>query len=172
MKMMLISDNHGRWKQIYNIIKTVRPNVDYVFHLGDSEIQKDDPIWQFVDGAVEGNMDHPFQFPMEQVIETKEGKVLLVHGHQQSVNRSHDAVLRLAKERGAKFAFHGHTHRLYSELKDGVLLVNPGSLNNPRGIYPQTTYAIVTVNNDHIEVSYYDEDMNIIDDLTQTYFPE
>lgn len=171
MKMMLISDNHGRWNQTYNIIKNVRPNVDFVFHLGDSEFPKDDVIWELVDGVVEGNMDHPFLYPEEKVVETEKGKVLLVHGHRLNVNRSNDAVLDLAKERGAKYAFHGHTHRLSSEVKDGVLLVNPGSISNPRGIYGGTTYAIVDVNDDSTQVAYYDEDMNLVDDLTQTYYP-
>lgn len=169
MKMMLISDNHGRWKQVYNIVKEVRPTVDYIFHLGDSEFEHDDSIWEIIDGVVQGNMDSTHHYPMEQIIETPEGKVCLVHGHHQGVNRSNSAVIDLAKERGAKFVFHGHTHQLKSEMVDDILLVNPGSLNNSRGIHPYRTYAIVNVTKDKYEVSFYDEDMKLLNDLTQTY---
>ena len=167
---MLISDNHGRWNQTYNIIKNERPNVDYIFHLGDSEFQKDDPVWKLVDAVVEGNMDEAFLYPQEQVIDTEKGKVLLVHGHLVNVNRSHDDLLKLAKAKDAQFAFYGHTHRLFSELKDSVLLVNPGSLNNPRGLHQGTTYAIITVESHSYEVNFYDDEMNLLEDLTQTYF--
>lgn len=169
MKMLLISDNHGRWKQVYNIVKKSRPNVDYIFHLGDSEFEYDDPIWKMVDGVVKGNMDHNHHYSKELVFDTPEGKVVLVHGHDHGVNRSNSAILNLAKERDAKFLFHGHTHQLKSELVDGILIVNPGSLNRSRGIYPERTYAIVTVDKDTSKVEFYNEDMELIPDLTHTY---
>lgn len=167
--MMLISDNHGRWQQVYKIIKAVRPTVDYIFHLGDSEFEQDDPIWEMVDGAVQGNMDHSTLYPMEQLVDTSEGKVYLVHGHNHGVNRSNDTVLKNAQKNDAKFAFYGHTHQLYNEYQDGILLVNPGSLSNPRGIHPFRTYAIVTVTPENLVVEYYDENMELIEDLTRTY---
>lgn len=170
MKMMILSDNHGRWKKVYDIVKEVRPTVDYIFHLGDSEFEQDDSIWELIDGAVEGNMDGNQYYPMEQIIDTPEGKVYLVHGHVQSVNRTNSSVIELAKERGANFVFHGHTHQLKSELiDDELLLVNPGSLNNSRGIHPYKTYAIVNVTNDEYEVTFYDEDMKLLEELTHTY---
>ncbi|XJS11486.1 hypothetical protein ACF3NG_04560 [Aerococcaceae bacterium WGS1372] len=66
----------------------------------------------------------------------------------------------------------GTPHRLFSELNDGILLVNPGALNNPRGLHAGTTYAIVNVDGDALEVNYYDDEMNLLDELTQTYFVE
>ena len=70
----------------------------------------------------------------------------------------------------ANFVFHGHTHQLKSELiDDELLLVNPGSLNNSSGIHPYKTYAIVNVTKDEYEVTFYDEDMKLLEELTHTY---
>nr|WP_231923730.1 metallophosphoesterase family protein [Ligilactobacillus salivarius] len=53
--------------------------------------------------------------------------------------------------------FYGHTHRLAVEYVDGTLFLNPGSVWFPRGEYQKLggTYAIVSVNESKIKVTYY-----------------
>lgn len=169
MKFLLISDNHGHYNLVQEIIRAFGPQVDYIFHCGDSEFPYEDSIWQQVDLKVKGNMDFYPAFPDSETIETPVGKVVLVHGHKHHVNQSNQGVLELAQNEGAKFAFHGHTHKLYAEYRQGVLLVNPGSLAHSRGPVNARTFAIVVISDNGYRVDYYDETRAYLESLSQ-YF--
>lgn len=168
MKMLVVSDNHGNWKTVSNIITTLRDQVDYIFHCGDSEFDASDPLWDSVDAVVKGNMDYDI-FPNSQTIETSHGKVYMTHGHLTKVNSNLEYLYQLAKEEGASFILYGHTHKLKAEYSDGILLLNPGSLSSSRGKYPYLTYATVEVDNKYIQVDYFNDEMIHISDLTRTY---
>lgn len=164
-----MSDNHGRWQKVQEIITALKEQVDFIFHCGDSEFPADDPIWEDVDSVVSGNMDYDPQYRKIQTLETPAGKVLVLHGHRHGVNHSNTQVLDLAQEMGAQFAFHGHTHRLYAEYKNNVLLLNPGSLNHSRGPIEEKTFAIITLESDAMFVDFYDDLLNKIPRLSQTF---
>lgn len=169
MKFLIMSDNHGQWPLVNELIQEWRPKVDYIFHCGDSEFPADDPLWEQVDAVVTGNMDFDPQYRRQQIIETPVGNVLLVHGHLTGVNYGNDELLALAKDNDCRFAFHGHTHKLYAESKEGVLIANPGSLNRPRGQYQGKTFLLLTVDLDAIAVDYYSAENQRIDQLSQQF---
>lgn len=169
MRFLIMSDNHGRYQKVSELIDQWRPEVDYIFHTGDTEIPVDDPIWQKVDAVVCGNMDFSAGYPLEQVVETPVGKVYLVHGHRHGVNYSLVELRTLANKYHYDFVFYGHTHRLFADYQDGVLYVNPGSLNHSRGDRPERTFAVVTVARDNYFVEYYDDDSQIIPELTHQF---
>lgn len=169
MKFLIMSDNHGRHSLVQELVKAFQGQVDYFFHCGDSEFAASDPIWQVFAGNVTGNMDFDAGYAQERVVETPVGRVLLVHGHRHQVNQSNDLLLQIGLEDQVQFIFHGHTHRLYSEYRQGILMVNPGSLNHSRGPVNQTTFAIVTVEPDRYQVEFRDEEGKVVDGLTQVY---
>lgn len=169
MKFLVISDNHGQWPLVNEIIQKFRSSVDFVFHCGDSEFPADDPIWEDVDAVVSGNMDFDPQFRRKQEIETQIGNVLLVHGHLNGVNYGNDELMYEAKKHKFKFVFHGHTHILYADYQDGILIANPGSLSRSRGPYPYKTFMLVNVEPDEIIVEYYDENRNLLPQLCKTF---
>lgn len=166
MKFLVMSDNHGRWALVHDIISRLRSEVDYIFHCGDSEFLIDDPIWKNVDAVVLGNMDYNAGFAPDKFIDTPVGKVFLTHGHYYYVNRDNQFIVETAKENQCRFAFHGHTHVLYATQQDGVIVCNPGSLNHSRGQYKGTTYMIVTIENSSVKCHYYDEQSQLIEELT------
>ena len=169
MKFLVMSDNHGRWQKVQEVIDAFKDQVDYIFHCGDSEFPSDDPIWDAVSVVVSGNMDYDPQYRKVANFTTDEGKVLVVHGHRHGVNYSNQQLLDLAHEQGAVFAFHGHTHILYSEVKEGVLLLNPGSLNQSRGPVKEKTFAVVTVSKDEICVDFYDDTLAKLPALSEQF---
>lgn len=169
MKILVMSDNHGRYELVQTIIQNLKDQVDIIVHCGDSEFSSDDPIWSNFDGVVRGNMDFDGDYPNEQVVSTPKGTIYLTHGHLLAVNATNAGVLEQAKQTGSQFAFHGHTHRLYAEVKDGVLLANPGSLNHSRGEYPGTSYMIADIEGEKITVQYFDEHQKVIPSLTQIF---
>lgn len=169
MKILVLGDNHGRWQTVQSVIKTFKPQVDYIVHTGDSEFPADDPLWDDVDAIVSGNMDFDPQYRKQYILDSAEGKMLVVHGHRHGVNQSNQTLLDWAREENVKFVFHGHTHRLYADYQEGILFVNPGSLNQPRGQYPVRTFAVVTVDETTIDVNFYDDELQLVESLSQTF---
>lgn len=169
MKLLIMSDNHGHWPKVNEIIEKHRPNVDLILHCGDSEFPADDPIWELVDYVVRGNMDFNPQFRLEQVISTDEGNILLLHGHLSGVNMNNLRLIDQAKEQNCQFIFHGHTHALYTQMKGGIYIANPGSISSSRGKYPEKTYLIVEVSENTITSTYFDLQHQEIQELSHTY---
>ena len=62
------------------------------------------------------------------------------------MNTGREYLANAAKEMGARVAFYGHTHKLNAENVNGVLCINSGSTNYPRGSYEGTpSYAVLDV---------------------------
>ncbi|MBG9980160.1 metallophosphoesterase [Facklamia sp. DSM 111018] len=169
MKFLVMSDNHGNESTVNKLVHKFKGQVDYLFHCGDSEFTTNHTIWREFDAVVAGNMDFHAGYENIQIVDTPVGKVILTHGHIQNVNRSNLGLYELAKDNQASFLFHGHTHRLYAEYKDRILMVNPGSLSQSRGEYSGRTFAIVVINENSYRVDYYNQDGNYIQELSQ-YF--
>ena len=169
MKFLVLSDNHGHWSLVHEIITHFRKDVDYIFHCGDSEFTADDPIWEKVDAVVTGNMDFDPLFRKQQIIETSLGNVMLVHGHLHGVNSGNQTLLEEAKHNQYHFVFHGHTHVLYSDYREGILIANPGSLHRSRGDYPDPTCMIITTTLQGINVDYFNQNCQKINQLSVTY---
>ncbi|MCW6663702.1 metallophosphoesterase [Aerococcaceae bacterium NML190073] len=169
MKFLVLSDNHGRWTETQQLIEHFRPQVDYIFHCGDSEFPADDLLWDQVDIVVSGNMDFDPQYLPQQELLTPVGRVFVVHGHRHQVNQSNTRLFELAKHNDYQFVFHGHTHVLYAEYKDGVLICNPGSLNHSRGKHSGCTCAVITVEPKQLTVTYYNDELVALPELEQVF---
>lgn len=156
MKILVVSDTHGRLTKLENLLKRYE-DLDILVHLGDYirdartlAERTDLPVL-----AVAGNCDG-FALYCEdeetEVLETPAGRIFLTHGHRYSVKRGVDKLLYKAAAVGARAVFFGHTHRPYIEEIDGVLVVNPGSLEEPRDLEPGS-YALVEADEEGISAS-------------------
>ena len=50
-----------------------------------------------------------------------------------------------AEEEGCKIAMYGHTHYPANSVYGGIIVVNPGSVSQPRQLNHKPTYGILTV---------------------------
>lgn len=89
--------------------------------------------------------------PEELIIEYRAKKFLLTHGHFYGVKHSYSDILRRAKEVAADAVIFGHSHVQFAQEKDGIWLVNPGSIPLPRGGSP-AGYAWLEVEAGKIQV--------------------
>ncbi|OOB77107.1 MAG: hypothetical protein BEN18_01975 [Epulopiscium sp. Nuni2H_MBin001] len=151
MKILVISDTHSNIKLVDSIFEIFKDdNIDTVIHCGDNlvdakKLQKKYSNIKFY--MVAGNCDPEGNGP-EAILEADIGGVhtMVVHGHKHYVNLNLDTLLSEAKESGAKLVAFGHTHIATVQVRDGITIVNPGSLSQPRdGIYK--SFAIVTICN-------------------------
>ncbi len=138
MKIIVMSDSHGDRETIEKITAL---QADAYFHCGDSELTSTDDLFKEM-YVVRGNCDMDSTFPEEVVAELGDQKVLMVHGHRHNVKSSLMSVLYAAQEKSANMVFFGHSHLYGAEIKEGILIVNPGSTLLPRGGNP-ATYAII-----------------------------
>lgn len=155
MKILVVSDSHGDRDILVELRDKYKESMDQLFHCGDSELEASDDIWKaFI--TVRGNMDFDQRYELEQIVDVESNRIFMAHGHYLDVKSSMAPLLEAAKRNKANFAFFGHSHELGVEKRDGILLLNPGSILQPRGKYHVQTYAIVEMDERGITVSYYD----------------
>lgn len=141
MKLLVISDSHGY--KINNEIIDFE-NCDYNIHCGDSQLAYSDSEMRNFDLKVQGNCDFDKNYPKQDFLNTKYGKIMATHGHYFSVNYGLTDLARFAENEGCSIAFYGHTHVVVAEKVNDVILINPGSIAQSRSRYPKT-YAVVEI---------------------------
>lgn len=152
MKLLIVSDSHGQWRVLEELVKRERP--DQVFHLGDlmgdavklSLACPDTPV-----EAVVGNCDGWFAKGDTVRILSYEGvRFFLTHGHAYHVKSGLGQVVRAGQEAGADVVLFGHTHRaICDRWPDGTWVVNPGSVG---GIHAEATYALAEISEGQFHV--------------------
>lgn len=147
MRILVVSDTHGRFGALYNVIQS-QPNAEVVIHLGDviddlERIRPDFPDRMMV--CVPGNCDfflrnRPPEFDTLRV----EGKtIFFTHGHIYHVKRGDELLEQAARSRNADICLFGHTHSPLCEYRDGLYMLNPGSLGQPSRGKP--SYGIIDI---------------------------
>lgn len=142
MKILVVSDSHGNVENTSKAVERECP--DLVFHLGDGwhdaeMLRRRHP--KLALEQVAGNCDFHGGESTVRVLDLGGRRILLCHGHTLGVKSSLGVLLRTAVERGADTALFGHTHRPFMEQREGVLLLNPGSI----GDYRRPTYGTLLI---------------------------
>ncbi|KRM71558.1 YfcE family phosphodiesterase [Lacticaseibacillus brantae] len=154
MEILAVSDTHGD-AAILQTLLARHPNLDGYFYAGDSELTATNPLFETY-RAVAGNMDFDPEFPMT-VTETIDGEtVFMAHGHRYGVNFGLDDLVAAGQDAHANIILFGHTHQLGVEMHAGILVLNPGSISQPRGEFAHLggTYALITATPTAFDISY------------------
>lgn len=146
-KIIIVSDNHMKTDGLKKILERYIDQVDYFFHCGDSNLDHDHEMMKpFI--AVKGNTDFMEKYQEEEVVRLASGEHFwLVHGHLHHVNAGVDSLLQAAKmsEVMPSVILYGHTHCVNVQMIDGCLIINPGSISEPRdGIVRTYVELVVT----------------------------
>lgn len=146
-KLLVISDTHNDKYNLNKVIKN-EPNIDNVVFLGDGMSNIEEVFFNSRTTlySVAGNCDTDYFIPSEKIINIENTKIFITHGHFYDVKITLKNVVKEAKSKGCNFAFIGHTHEQTDETIDGVRIINPGSVS----FFGH--YAIITVDNDNIDV--------------------
>lgn len=154
MKIFVISDTHGRIKKAVEVYKNLT-DVDLMVHLGDYKRDALDLESRLgVDTVfVEGNMDGSMTLESSsKIIDTEYGKILITHGHLENVKDGFENITSRCISEGCKAVLFGHTHRPLYEEKNGIYLLNPGSISVPRD-GSRGSYAIIHTSADRFRAS-------------------
>ena len=144
MKILVVSDTHGRDRELETAVEREAP-FDKLIHCGDVEGRE-----IFIEALadcpcciVAGNNDFFCDLPREQEIAIGGKKALVTHGHYYGVSIDLSGIADEARSRGCEIAFFGHTHKPVVAQKNGVLVINPGSLAYPRQSGRKSSYVIL-----------------------------
>ena len=144
MKILVVSDSHGRNDNLKKTIQKVSP-IDMMLHLGDVEMEPEK--LKEMAGCkvycVSGNNDFLLDYPKEEIIEIGKHKVFMTHGHRFRISYGLEMLAAEAKKRGADTVLYGHTHVVSSKIVDGVLMLNPGSISLPREYPYKPSFMII-----------------------------
>ena len=133
MNICVLSDSHGDMRPLIGLRDKIG-KVDAVFHLGDycrdgreAGAYLGCPVY-----TVRGNCDRDCpEEETERLFSLGGKRFLLLHGHTCS---SLEALFYKGKERAADAVLFGHTHVPFCFRREGLLLLNPGSLSCPRNL--------------------------------------
>lgn len=162
MKVLIVSDTHGRNHNLLKTLERVSP-IDLIIHLGDFEggeeyIRSITPCPMEI---VAGNNDFYNTLPKEKVLQIGKYKVMITHGHRYGVNFSLSGLMELAKANNADIVMFGHTHVPVIDLSDSVWFINPGSLALPRQYTRIPTFIIMDIDSRgdaHFTLNYYKDE--------------
>ena len=162
MKITVVADSHKE----FHILKSVagaNTDADLFIHLGDGQYELIDvanlyPSMKFV--FVKGNADHG-NIKEERVITVGGLKIFCAHGHTLGVHDNLERLLDRAIYHECSIALYAHTHLFKTDFINGVYVMNPGSISEPRGKNPPT-YGVIEV----------DENMTINMNIVELAEPE
>lgn len=144
MKVLIVSDTHRHNDNLRVALEKVG-HVDMVIHCGDAEGTEEEirDMLQCPMCIVAGNNDFFTRLPAEAFFDVEGKKILLTHGHYQHVSVGVERLVQEALTRGADIVIYGHTHRPMMEIRNGIVVLNPGSISYPRQSDRVPTYMIM-----------------------------
>lgn len=153
MKILVISDTHGKLNKVRDIYKKLK-NIDLIIHAGDFKSDGEALGKEFGVPvvAVKGNCDGSYSKSDFEIVDTEYGKIMVTHGHAHNVNYQLTNLMYTAMEKDCKAVIFGHTHRALIDECSGIHFVNPGSLTQPRD-GSDGSYAIIRTSNDSFDAS-------------------
>lgn len=145
MKLLVVSDTHGRTELLNDTIKYFSGQIDGIIHAGDGA---NDFLYLGNKSAlrvpvytVKGNVDREElqELRLIHVFSLNGIKFLITHGN---LHTSFSSLQNLARSNGAQLIVSGHTHIPHYKLANGILMINPGSLGKSRSSIQESCMLI------------------------------
>lgn len=137
MKIVVMSDSHGCNEELEYVLNKEK-DADLFLHCGD--ICVDSYVYPKVI-TVKGNNDL-YNYPIERIINLPGHRIMMLHSHTVSYFNKEEILLARAKENNCDIVCYGHTHIPVNIRKDGIIILNPGSLYHNRD-GSNISYAII-----------------------------
>lgn len=147
MKILVLSDTHRSIRNVINLMSEMT-DVDKIIHLGDLVRDAQDLKSIYNNISVEyiaGNCDFfEGNIPKEKIMLIHGKKILITHGHVYNVKRSYEEITNLFYSKHVDVVLFGHSHIPYLHYVGDGVLMNPGSISEPRdGRMP--SYGIIEI---------------------------
>lgn len=137
MRILVVSDTHRDRAALQRAI-LAQPSAEAVIHLGDGVEEAEDMKMNFPEKMflfVRGNCDWGSTLPPEGTAEFAGKRIFYTHGYTYNVKYGNYEAVSAARRNRADVLLFGHTHQPLTEYRDGLYIMNPGSLNGSFGTY-------------------------------------
>lgn len=162
MKILIVSDTHRKDDNLKKVLEKTSP-LDMVIHLGDLEGSEAKIAGWMEEGCslrmVQGNNDFFSSLERELEVEIGKYRVLLTHGHIYNVSLGVERLEQEARDRGFQIVMYGHTHRPFYQVRNDIIILNPGSLSFPRQDGRKPSYMIMDLDDQgtaHFTLNFFD----------------
>ncbi len=155
MTVVAFSDTHRHYDRVHTLFEKTHLNTDLYIFLGDGVDDLEHMLYLYPNKkirAVAGNCDFASMEKLTDVVDCGGHRLYITHGHVQRVKYGLDELYLNAKRNSCDLALFGHTHERCCEYRDGVYLVNPGSLGKPT--YGEPSYAVIQLLKEGILVKH------------------
>lgn len=150
LRILVMSDCHGAYHEAERVL-SAHDDIKTIFYLGDG-VGVIENIMEFYPDKtfhiVSGNCDWNSKYNDYGEAVINNVRIIYTHGHKLGVKYGTEQLFKLAQNVGATLVLYGHTHISSVEYRDGIYLVNPGSLRLSRE--GAESYAIVDISKDGI----------------------
>lgn len=166
-KILVVSDSHGHNGLLRYAIGQEAP-FDILIHCGDCQCDLNSILGKGRDYdlyVVKGNMDYAYHYP--QVLNLKVGfyNIFAAHGDRYGVKYTDEDIIKAGKQNHADVILYGHSHVPEVTWKDGILIVNPGSVALPHQYPPKRTYAVLKISEDELPSAVIKEIPDRVEDV-------
>lgn len=143
MKILLVSDTHGRDKHLAEALELEKP--DFLCHMGDVEGSEDyiRGIAKCPLAMVAGNNDFWTDLNPEVTFELHGFRIFMTHGHYYQPYAGLERLKWAGYRNSADIVLFGHTHMPTLECGEDIIVANPGSLSYPRQTGRRPSYMIL-----------------------------
>lgn len=146
MRILIVSDTHGMHRNLNKVLERVG-KIDMLLHMGDVEggeyyIEQNAGCEVHM---IAGNNDWFSELPAEEELQIGKYKVLMTHGHSYYVSMDTQRLKKEARARNVQIVMYGHTHKPDLDVREDLIVLNPGSLSYPRQIGRRGSYIIMEI---------------------------
>jgi putative phosphoesterase len=143
MKVLLVSDTHGRNLNLEDVLDIETP--DFLCHMGDLEGSEDyiRLITKCPLAMVSGNNDFWTDLNPEVTFELQGFRIFMTHGHRYCAHAGNEQLKSAGRRNKADIVLFGHTHRPTLEFDEDIIVANPGSLTYPRQEKRKPSYMVL-----------------------------
>lgn len=149
MKILVLSDSHGRENTIINLCEKERP--DAIIFAGDYTDDMENIMYTYNNikmFIVKGNCDfYDNKNEEEKTFELENAVFFLTHGHLYSVKNNYEKLINKSQELKVNITIFGHTHIKELFVKDKIYYFNPGALKDGN-------YGIIIIEKNFLKIEH------------------
>lgn len=137
MRLLVASDSHRDFDHLNRAVLS-QHSAEVIIHCGDGAAEAEDIRMLYPEKmvvSVKGNCDFSSALNTEETIMISNKRIFITHGHVYSVKAGLTGLIAKGNEENADIICFGHTHNSLAEYKDGIYLLNPGSLKGYGATY-------------------------------------
>lgn len=137
MKLLVLSDSHGKSIPMLYAAEKYGRNADVIVHCGDATRGEADMLKEkYPDKTVvcvRGNCDWESSLNDVETLNIGGKNMLVTHGHLFGVKYGLQRLYEKAVEENCELVFFGHTHNPTDETIGDIRMINPGSCGGYAG---------------------------------------